>query len=108
MAAYWNSDRNADDNGDKTDKINLGELDYLGGDFPGKYLIDQYEYQQEFYHYIESQFGLSRKNFRGNDLHFNNQLINMRYFSILEHEVNRIYREKDWIDADGNLLPIVI
>lgn len=108
IVLFWNDARQADEYGDKTDQIYMGDRDQCDkGKHRGVH-IDDYEYREEFEEYLKNHFDLTRDDLISNNGNFNKQLVNMKYFNILEREINRIYRGKGWIDDDGKLLPIEI
>ena len=103
---FWNSDKEADEYGDKTDYIYMGERDYYQGGKHRYTHIDEYEGRQEFESFLQNEFGFNRDDLIGGKGNFNKQIVNMRYYSILEKEINKIYLEKNWIDDQGKLMPI--
>ncbi|MCK5679721.1 hypothetical protein KAI46_02800 [bacterium] len=103
---FWNNNKIADEYGDKTDYIYMGERDYYQGGKHRYTHIDNYECRQYLEKFLHDDFGFTRDDLIGGNGNSNKQLVNMRYFSRLEKEVNKIYFDKNWIDKQGNLLPI--
>jgi len=104
---FWNDHRQADENGDKTDIVNLEISSESKSKLPG---IPKSEYQfcPEFNAYLDDNFSITLDRFtRGKtERNLMIKVINMRYYKILEQKVTDYHRGKGWIDADGEILPI--
>ncbi len=104
---FWNDHREADENGDKTDIINMEIYFEDKNKLPG-IPKSEYRYRQEFDDYLKDNFGITLNNFTQGKTQRNLMIkvINMRYYKILEKKVEAYHRKKGWIDDDGEILPI--
>ena len=103
---FWNNFREADNNGDRTDMINLEEHHNNDERRLEGVPISTYPYRNQLEQYILDDFGVTLGSLGTTERNLMKKVINMRYYKILEKKVTECHFNNGWVDENGEILTI--